>query len=141
MHYLYRENKGDDQLHGYREADLRLCFRICKNPFFSQRGSYVKPDHHLCFPRHEKTCCLHIMIFKNKDADQLHGSHEADQQLCFRYIESKIFLLSKSEISSLYPSKLCQTWSETQKTGFLVTRLACISPANEPRHEKPAFGK
>ena len=25
---------------GYREADLRLCFRICKNPGFSQRGSY-----------------------------------------------------------------------------------------------------
>ena len=25
---------------GYREADLRLCFRICKKPVFSQRGSY-----------------------------------------------------------------------------------------------------
>ena len=24
------ENKGADQLHGYREADLRLRFRICK---------------------------------------------------------------------------------------------------------------
>ena len=24
-----------DQLRGYREADLRLCFRICKNPVFS----------------------------------------------------------------------------------------------------------
>ena len=23
------ENKVADQLHGYREADLRLCFRIC----------------------------------------------------------------------------------------------------------------
>ena len=23
------ENKGADQLRGYREADLRLCFRIC----------------------------------------------------------------------------------------------------------------
>ena len=28
------ENKGADQLRGYREADLRLCFRICKNPVF-----------------------------------------------------------------------------------------------------------
>ena len=26
-------NKGADQLRGYREADLRLCFRICKNRF------------------------------------------------------------------------------------------------------------
>ena len=33
------ENKGADQLCGYREADLRLCFRICKKPVFSRRGS------------------------------------------------------------------------------------------------------
>ena len=39
LHYLYSENKGADQLRGYREADLRLCFRICKKPVFSQRGS------------------------------------------------------------------------------------------------------
>ena len=25
---------------GYREADLRLCFRICKKPVFSRRGSF-----------------------------------------------------------------------------------------------------
>ena len=28
--YLCGENKGADQLRGYRAADLRLCFRICK---------------------------------------------------------------------------------------------------------------
>ena len=28
------KNKGADQLRGYHEADLRLCFRICKKPFF-----------------------------------------------------------------------------------------------------------
>ena len=33
------ENKGTDQLRCYREADLRLCFRICKKPVFSRRGS------------------------------------------------------------------------------------------------------
>ena len=38
-------------------------------------------------------------------------------------------LLSKSEISSLWPSSvtvqtgLCRTWSKNPKTGFLVTRL------------------
>ena len=31
LYYQYSENKG---------ADLRLCFRICKKPVFSQRGSY-----------------------------------------------------------------------------------------------------
>ena len=39
LYYLCSENKGADQLRGYREADLRLCFRICKKPVFSRRGS------------------------------------------------------------------------------------------------------
>ena len=39
LYYPYSENKGADQLCGYREADLRLCFRICKKPVFSRRGS------------------------------------------------------------------------------------------------------
>ena len=40
LYYPCSENKGADQLRGHREADLRLCFRICKNPVFSRRGSY-----------------------------------------------------------------------------------------------------
>ena len=40
MYYPCSENKGADQLRGYREADLRLCFRICKKPVFSGRGSF-----------------------------------------------------------------------------------------------------
>ena len=40
-------------------------------------------------------------ICENKDADQLRGSREADQRLCFRHLDSTIPLLSKSEISSL----------------------------------------
>ena len=34
-------------------------------------------------------------ICENKDADQLRGSREADQRLCFRYIDSTILLLPK----------------------------------------------
>ena len=39
LYYICCENKGADQLradqlHGYREADLRLCFRICKTLIF-----------------------------------------------------------------------------------------------------------
>ena len=30
LDYLCSENKDADQLRGYREADLRLCFPICK---------------------------------------------------------------------------------------------------------------
>ena len=41
MYYPYSENKGADQLRGHREADLRVCFRICIKPVFSQRGSFM----------------------------------------------------------------------------------------------------
>ena len=40
-------------------------------------------------------------ICENKDADQLRGNREADQRLCFRYIDSTIPLLPKYKISSL----------------------------------------
>ena len=35
VYYLCSENKDADQLRGYREADLRLYFRICRLLFFS----------------------------------------------------------------------------------------------------------
>ena len=38
-----------------------------------------------------------ICIGENKDADQLRGNREADQRLCFRYSDSTIPLLLKSE--------------------------------------------
>ena len=41
LSYPCSENKCAGHLRGYREADLRLCFRICKKPVFSQRGSYI----------------------------------------------------------------------------------------------------
>ena len=59
-----------------------------------------------------------------KDTDQLCGNREADQRLCFHYIDGKIPLLSKSEISSLKPSSvavesgLCRTRSETRMLVF-----------------------
>ena len=61
-----------------------------------------------------------ICICKNKDADQLlRGNREADQHLCFRYSDSPIPLLLKSEISTFKPASvavqagLCRTCSET----------------------------
>ena len=35
LYYSFCENKGADQLCGYCEADLRLCFCICKMLVFS----------------------------------------------------------------------------------------------------------
>ena len=40
-------------------------------------------------------------ICENKDADQLRSNWAADQRLCFRYTDSTIPLLPKSEISRL----------------------------------------
>ena len=36
-------------------------------------------------------------ILENKDTDQLCGNREADQRLCFRYMDSTISLLSESK--------------------------------------------
>ena len=41
MYYLSSENTGADQLRGYREADLRLCFLIGNYLVFSHRGSSI----------------------------------------------------------------------------------------------------
>ena len=39
-----------------------------------------------------------ICICENKGADQLRGNREADQRLCFRYTDSTMPFLLKSEI-------------------------------------------
>ena len=51
---------------------------------------------HLSRPMGKPTIC----VGENKGADQLRGNREADQRLCFRYSDSTISLLLKSEISS-----------------------------------------
>ena len=47
--------------------------------------------------RHERTNILHMRKQRRGSASR----READQRLCFHYIDSTIPLLSKSEISSL----------------------------------------
>ena len=59
-------------------------------------------------------------ICENKGVDQLCSNCTADQGLCFHYTDSTIPLLPIFLVSSHLPS-FCQTWSETRKTGFLVT--------------------
>ena len=76
---------------------------ICNNFRLEGLGVYVMALG-LCLPH------LHYLsrivrkpafyICENKDADQLRGNREADQHLCFRYTDSTIPLLSKSEMSS-----------------------------------------
>ena len=76
----------------------------------SKSCNYTIKDKHE--PCHKKTCFLHML---------------KHQHLCFHYIDSTIPQLPEFKISSLYPSSvavqpgLCRTWSETPKTGFVVT--------------------
>ena len=71
--------------------------------------------HYLSRVMRKQTFC----ICENKDADQLRGNREADQRLCFRYIESTIPLLSKYEISSLQPSSV-------------TVQLVCVGSGRRP---------
>ena len=70
-------------------------------------------------PRNEKTG-----ICENKDADQLRSNCAAGQRLCFRYIDTTIPVLSKSEISSILPSFVaaqpgsCRNWSKNPEDRF-----------------------
>ena len=61
LYYPCSENKGADQLRGYREADLRLCFRICKKPVFSRRGSYCN----IWCARNKKPPAKHFETYMN----------------------------------------------------------------------------
>ena len=71
-------------------------------------------------------------ICENKGADQLRSNCAADQHLSFHYRDCTINILSKSDISSIWPLSVvvhlvfCRTLSETLKTGFLATRLNFI---------------
>ena len=63
--YLGSENKGPDQLGGYREADLRLCFRICKKPVFLRCVSTGLVTLQQSSPLHEPLC-THKVFTKDK---------------------------------------------------------------------------
>ena len=57
-------------------------------------------------------------LCENKGADQLRSNCEADQRLCFRYTDSTIPFLSKSEISSFWSASV-----STDCTGRFVSDL------------------
>ena len=57
-------------------------------------------------------------ICQNKGADQMRGNRGADQCLCFLYKVQSLYFLNPN-----FQACLCWTWTETPKTGFVVTRL------------------
>ena len=86
LYYLCSENKGADQLRGYGEADLCLCFRICKIPVFSQRKAIYRKVPKFSDAR--KLCCNlpkiqtkspNLRVFSQKDANGIANSEDPDQ--------------------------------------------------------------
>ena len=76
----------------------------------------------LCFVMRKQAFCK----CENKDADQLRSNCAADQRLCFRYTDSRIPLLPRSEISSLWPSSV-------------AVSLVCVGPGRTPR--RPVYSQ
>ena len=90
LYYPCSENKGADQLRGYRKADLRLCFLMTRLTWSGNRGPgqgcffYVLVLHMSRVM--EKICFLHRCA--------------ANQRFYCRYIYSKIPLLAEFRIPS-----------------------------------------
>ena len=72
-----------------------VCLTIDSNLDTKSRVSYLMAFDHLSRPMGKPTICLG----ENKGADQLRSNCEADQRLYFRYSDSTVPLLLKSEIS------------------------------------------
>ena len=76
---------------------------------------------HICHIFHEKANILHK---RKQNADQLRCNREADQSLCFRYINSTIPLPLNPKFQSSSPSSVavqsgwCRTRSETRTLVF-----------------------
>ena len=109
--------------------------------------SFKKKRRFIIEPHHDKTCFCHMRTTKaqislrlpyanNKGADQPAHPRSLISAFVVRCLDSIIHLVSISEISSIYLASLaaqaglCLTWSQTPKTGFIVTRLNCN------RHQK-----
>ena len=98
MYYPFSENKGADQLRGYREADLRLCFRICKMPVFLRRGSYSVMFQNFQTPQIFAVIILMTSTEKfyhgvmlQKDADKFANSEDPDETAFLVAVWGRLF--------------------------------------------------
>ena len=112
--------------------------------FFAQKWRF--PFSQGKTPHHPQVSCVVrkpvFGICENKGAVQLHSNFTAVQHLCFCYIDSTIsfsfYLYPKFQASThllWLNSPVCvgPAWSETPKTGYLITQLkqnlACLTCA------------
>ena len=100
-----------------KRETIKLLIRLCgyaacyshrfKADFFNHTAHAISHENNMSLVVRKPA----FFICENKDADQLRGNCEADQNLCFRYTDSKIPLLPKSKISSIfYSCTACFVW-------------------------------
>ena len=146
MYYLSSENKGTDQLCGYREADLRLCFHLCRLLVFPCGGSFIfskmgfhfwdtgREDSSILPPSILSQCIRKPTICICKTKAQI--SCAVTAQLISAFVFTTRLVLSlfclNPKFQAFKPASvtvqpgLCQTWSETQIVGFLTPRLTLL---------------
>ena len=61
------ENKGADQLRSYCEADLRLCFRLCRLLVFPRGGSFMYGECFMWCELHAQQTVQHILVQVSHD--------------------------------------------------------------------------
>ena len=101
---MLKMNRYSLYLHVARAIKVRqsrVNVRICQSCFSSSLDTNSRVSQADLRIKKQVISCREKTGFflqcENKDADQLRGNREADQRLCFRYIDSTIPLLSKSE--------------------------------------------
>ena len=97
------ENKDADQLRGkYITCLSKPCISPSLLIWYTHSTHLMYLQIYCNEPRHEKTNVLHMQKQRRRSASRLlRSNREADQRLCFRYLDSTIPLLPKSKISSL----------------------------------------
>ena len=94
LYYLCSQNKGTDQLWGYRAVDLRLCFRICTKQVFLWLNS-IRSEQILIFHNFQFYELFTLLFY------EVILSNFLQADLCQTWLE----------------------WSDTLKIGFLETGL------------------
>ena len=118
MYYPSSENKGADQLRGYREADLRLCFRLGKNPVFSRCGSFGETRVNLPFIFHAP------LLSEQKELEPSSNIFPVDVKTCPLLHVSHNVRKPTFGVSDLVPHKLDCIVTETSGPGATISHLS-----------------
>ena len=120
-----------------------LMIIVLKDPFLIKMRKCMRANLYVCKQQNELSRIMRKLTFcicENKDADQLRGDREADQRLCFLYIDSTIPLLSKSKnfmlLAIICSCKAClsRTRSETRMLVFTCRGSIGAAPRQHEQH-------